>query len=163
MSIAVYPGSFDPVTLGHLDIIGRAASVFDELIVCVMVNSRKSPLFSHEERVEHIKRTVAQYPNVKAESSEGLLIEYMNERGARIIIKGLRAVSDYEWELQMALVNKKLAPNIETLLMPSSEEFTYLSSSIVKEVARYGVDLEMFLPKEIIGDVLKRFESNGWR
>ena len=163
MSIAVYPGSFDPVTLGHLDIIKRAASVFDELIVCVMINSRKSPLFSHEERVYLIEKTVAEFPNVKVESSEELLVEFMNRVGARIAVKGLRAVSDYEWELQMALVNKKLAPNIETLLMPASEEYTYLSSSIVKEVAGYGVNLEPFIPKEILGDIYRRFESNGWR
>ena len=163
MSLAVYPGSFDPVTLGHLDIIKRAASVFDELIICVLINSRKSPLFTPQERVELINRTVSSIPNVTVESSEDLLIEYMNQRGARIAIKGLRAVSDYEWELQMALVNKKLAPNIETLLMPASEEYTYLSSSIVKEVAAYGVDLEAFIPKEIVNDIRQKFESNGWR
>ena len=153
---AVYPGSFDPITLGHLDIIKRAAAVFDELIVCVMVNSNKSALFSLEERLDMIQKTVSEYTNVIIESSQELLVDFMNRVGACIVVKGLRAVSDYESELQMALVNKKLAPNIETLLMPSSEEYTYLSSSIVKEVASYGVDLEAFVPKEVIDDILKK-------
>ncbi|MCL2044767.1 MAG: pantetheine-phosphate adenylyltransferase [Oscillospiraceae bacterium] len=153
---AVYPGSFDPITLGHLDIIKRSLSIFDELIVCVMVNSGKSTLFTIEERLEMIRKTVTQYPNVKIESSQELLVDFMNRMDAKIVVKGLRAVSDYEWELQMALVNKKLAPNIETLLMPASEEYTYLSSSIVKEVANYGVNLEAFVPNEIIDDILKK-------
>ena len=155
---AVYPGSFDPITLGHLDIIKRSASVFDELLVCVMVNSGKSALFSIEERLDMIRKSVVEYPNVTIESSQELLVDLMNRVGARIVIKGLRAVSDYEWELQMALVNKKLAPNIETLLMPSSEEYTYLSSSIVKEVASYGVNLEAFVPNEIIDDILEKIK-----
>jgi pantetheine-phosphate adenylyltransferase len=163
MSIAVYPGSFDPITLGHLNVIRRAASVFDELLVCVMVNSEKDPLFSHEERVELIKRTADKYPNVSAEMSGELLVEFMKRKGARVIIKGMRAVSDYEREFQIALVNRKLDPGIETLLMPSSEKYTYLSSSVVKEMAKYGADLESFVPKEIIDDVLRKVESKGWR
>ena len=163
MSIAVYPGSFDPITLGHLNIIRRAASVFDELVVCVMVNSDKNPLFTHEERVELIKRTVAKYKNVRTEMSAKLLVEFMRNIGAKVIIKGMRAVSDYEREFQIALVNRKLDPGIETLLMPSSEKYTYLSSSVVKEMARYGADLETFVPKEIIEDVLRKTGSNGWR
>ena len=161
MSIAVYPGSFDPITLGHLNIIRRAASVFDELLVCVMVNSNKNPLFTHEERVQLIRRTVTRYPNVKVEASEELVVEFMQKRGAKVIIKGMRAVSDYERELQIALVNRKLAPNIETLLMPSSEKYTYISSSVVKEMAKYGADLGTFVPQEIINDVLARVESLG--
>lgn len=163
MSIAVYPGSFDPITLGHLNIIRRAAAVFDELLVCVMVNSDKDPLFNHEERVELIRRTVARFPNVKAESSKELLVEYMKARGAKVIIKGLRAVSDFDREFQIALVNRKLDDGIETLFMPSSEKYTYLSSTVVKEMARYGADLNTFVPKEIIKDVLKRVESVSWR
>ena len=159
MSIAVYPGSFDPITLGHLNVIRRAAAVFDELLVCVMINSGKDPLFSHEERVELIKRTVARFPNVKVEASKELLVEYMKIRGAKVIIKGLRAVSDFDREFQIALVNRKLDNSIETLFMPSSEKYTYLSSTVVKEMARYGADLETFVPKEIINDVLKRVES----
>ena len=163
MSIAVYPGSFDPITLGHLNIIRRAASIFDELLVCVMVNSDKRPLFDSEERVELIRRTVARYPNVKVESSSELLVMYMKDRNAKVIIKGLRAVSDFDREFQIALVNGKLDQGIETLFMPSSEKYTYLSSTVVKEMARYGADLQTFVPKEIIEDVLKRVESEGWR
>jgi len=163
MSVAVYPGSFDPITLGHLNVIRRAASVFDELLVCVMVNSEKDPLFTHDERVELIKRTVGKYPNVSAEKSGELLVEYMKRKGAKVIIKGMRAVSDYERELQIALVNRKLDPSIETLLMPSSEKYTYLSSSVVKEMAIYGADLKTFVPKEIIEDVVRRVGDKGWR
>ena len=163
MSIAVYPGSFDPITLGHLNVIRRAAAVFDELLVCVMVNSDKNPLFDHEERVELIKRTVTRFRNVKVESSQELLVEFMKARGAKVIIKGLRAVSDFDREFQIALVNRKLDQGIETLFMPSSEKYTYLSSTVVKEMARYGADLNTFVPKEIIADVLKRVESVMWR
>ena len=161
MSVAVYPGSFDPVTLGHLNIIRRAASVFDELIVCVMVNSGKFPLFSYEERVELISRTVTKYPNVTVEYSDELVVEFMKKKNAKVIIKGMRAVSDYEREFQIALVNRKLDPGIETLLMLSSEKYTYLSSSVVREMARYGADLGAFVPKEIIEDVLNRVNSKG--
>jgi len=163
MSRAVYPGSFDPITLGHLNIIRRAAAVFDELLVCVMVNSGKNPLFNHEERVELIKRTVAKYPNVSVEASEELLVSFMKQRGANVIVKGLRAVSDFDREFQIALVNRKLDHRIETLFMPSSEKYTYLSSSVVKEMARYGADLKTFVPQEIIDDVIRRVESEGWR
>ena len=159
MSIAVYPGSFDPITLGHLNVIRRAAAVFDELLVCVMINSGKDPLFTHEERVELIKRTVVRFPNVRVEASKELLVEYMKTRGAKVIIKGLRAVSDFDREFQIALVNRKLDNSIETLFMPSSEKYTYLSSTVVKEMARYGADLETFVPKEIITDVINRVES----
>ena len=158
MSIAVYPGSFDPITLGHLNIIRRTASVFDQLFVCVMVNSSKNPLFSIDERVNMIMRTVARFSNVKVESSEQLLVDYMKDRGAKVIIKGLRAVSDFDREFQIALVNRKLEPGIETLLMPSSEKYTYLSSSVVKEMAGYGADLQTFVPKEIIQDVLSKIK-----
>ena len=163
MSIAVYPGSFDPITLGHLNIIRRAAAVFDKLLVCVMVNSSKRPLFNCEERVELIQRTISRFSNVKVESSEELLVKYMKDREATVIIKGLRAVSDFDWEFQIALVNRKLDPHIETLFIPSSEKYTYLSSSIVKEMASYGADLKTFVPKEIIEDVIRKVESEGWR
>ena len=159
MSTAVYPGSFDPITLGHLNIIRRSASVFDELIVCVMVNSDKNPLFTAAERVELIKRTVEKLPNVKVDMSEALLVDFMKAKGARVIIKGMRAVSDYEREFQIALVNRKLDPGIETMLMLSSEKYTYLSSSVVKEMARYGADLQAFVPTEIIEDVIQRVEK----
>jgi len=163
MSVAVYPGSFDPITLGHLNVIRRAASVFDELLVCVMTNSDKHPLFTPDERVELIKRTLDssldKYPNVRAEKSGELLVEYMKRKGAKVIIKGMRAVSDYEREFQIALVNRKLDPSIETLLMPSSEKYTYLSSSVVREMAKYGADLKAFVPTEIIEDVHRKIGS----
>ena len=159
MSFAVYPGSFDPITLGHLNIIRRAASIFDELYVCVLDNSGKKALFSESERVELISRSVSRFKNVKADSSKALLVDYMKEKGAKVIIKGLRAVSDFDYEFQIALVNRKLDPNIETLFMPSSEKYTYLSSSVVKEMARYGADLSTFVPKEIIDDVNARIEK----
>ena len=163
MSIAVYPGSFDPISLGHLNIIRRSAAVFDELLVCVMSNSEKRPLFTHAERVELIKRTVVRYKNVKVETTTDLLVEYMRERGAKVIIKGLRAVSDFDREFQIALINRKLDPGIETLLMPSSEKYTYLSSTAVKEMAKYGADLSTFVPKEIIDDVNAKVKSVGWQ
>ena len=163
MRTAVYPGSFDPITLGHLNIIRRAAAVFDELIVCVMINSGKTPLFTHDERVALIRKTVEKYPNVRSEASDELLVKYMKRANAKVIIKGLRAVSDYERELQIALVNRELDPSIETLLMPSSEKYAYLSSSVAKEMAKYGADLRSFVPKEIIEDVLIKVESKGWR
>lgn len=158
MSIAVYPGSFDPITLGHLNIIRRAAAVFDELIVLVMVNSDKRPLFSNDERVDFIERTVARFPNVKVESSDELLISYMRDKGANVIVKGLRAVSDFDWEFQIALINRKLDPFIETFFIPSSEKYTYLSSSVVKEMGRYGADLRTFVPSEIIDEVLRKIK-----
>ena len=162
MSIAVYPGSFDPITLGHLNIIRRASTIFEEVVVCVMVNSVKNPLFTIEERVELIQRTIDRFPNVKVASSEKLLVEFMRERKSKVIIKGLRAVSDFDKEFQIALINRKLDSGIETLFMPSSEKYTYLSSTAVKEMARYGADLKTFVPMEIIDDFLKKVENEGW-
>ena len=163
MSIAVYPGSFDPITLGHLNIIRRSAAVFDELLVCVMSDFEKRPLFTYDERVELIKRTVVRYRNVKVETSKELLVEYMRQKGARVIIKGLRAVSDFDREVQISLINRKLDPSIETLLMPSSEKYTYISSTAVKEMARYGADIGTFVPVEIIDDVILKVKSAGWK
>ncbi|MCQ2451615.1 MAG: pantetheine-phosphate adenylyltransferase [Oscillospiraceae bacterium] len=156
MKAAVYPGSFDPVTLGHMNIIERAASIFDKVYVCVMVNSEKNPMFSRQERVEMIQRCCAGLPNVVVETSGGLLVDYAASRGAVAIVKGLRAVSDFDWEFQMALANKKLNPAIETMFLASSEKYTYLSSTVAKEMAKYGADLSDFLPNEIIPDVLNK-------
>lgn len=152
---AIYPGSFDPITLGHLNIIKRAAVCFDRLIVCVMVNSEKvnSGLFRPEERAELIRRVVSKLPNVEVDCSDTLLAEYARQRRACTLVKGLRAVSDYENELQMALINRKINPRLETMFLPSSAKYTYVSSSVVKEMARYGADLSDFLPREIIADV----------
>ncbi|MDR0905440.1 MAG: pantetheine-phosphate adenylyltransferase [Oscillospiraceae bacterium] len=154
--IALYPGSFDPITLGHLNIIRRAARVFDKIIVCVMVNSSKTPLFTLEERVELIERTVSRLGNVEVESSDGLLVKHAKEVGANVIIKGLRAVSDFDWEFQMALANKVIEPEIETLFMTSSSKYTYLSSTVVREMARHDASIDEFVPREIIQDILNK-------
>ena len=161
MKIAVYPGSFDPITLGHLNIIKRAAVCFDKLIVCVLVNSEKvnRGLFTEAERVELIRRVVARLPNVEVDSSGDLIAEYARQKRACTLVKGLRAVSDYENELQMALINRKLNPRLETMFLPSSTKYTYVSSSMVKEMARYGADLSDFLPREIIADVQEKMDS----
>ena len=161
MKTAIYPGSFDPITLGHLNIIKRAAVCFDKLIVCVMVNSEKvnRGLFTPEERVELIRRVVAKLPNVEADWSSTLIAEYARQKRACTLVKGLRAVSDYENELQMALINRKLNPRLETMFLPSSAKYTYVSSSMVKEMARYGAELSDFVPREIIGDVQRKMDS----
>ena len=156
MKIAIYPGSFDPLTLGHLNIIKRAARCFDKLIVCVMVNSQKKGLFSPEERVELIRRVVKQLPNVEVDASALLLAEYARQRRARVIVKGLRANTDFENEFQMALINKKINPELDTMFLTASQKYTFLSSSVVKELAGYGADLTPFVPCEIIDDVHER-------
>ena len=160
MKIAIYPGSFDPNTLLHMNIIKRAALCFDKLIVCVMVNSQKNGLFTPEERVELIRRVVSQLPNVEVDASSILLAEYAKQRRARVIVKGLRAVSDFEAEVQMSVINRKLNPNVDTMFLPSHEKYTYLSSTVVKEMVRYGVELSDFLPREIIQDVKKKTEES---
>ena len=161
MNTAINPGSFDPITLGHLNIIKRAAVCFDKLIVCVMVNSEKvnRGLFTPEERVELIRRVVAKLPNVEADCSSTLIAEYARQKRACTLVKGLRAVYDYENELQMALINRKLNPRLETMFLPSSAKYTYVSSSMVKEMARYGAELSDFVPREIIGDVQRKMDS----
>ena len=156
MSVAIYPGSFDPVTLGHLNIIKRASACFDKLIVCVMVNSNKHGMFTPDERVDLLRRSTKRFPNVEVDFSNELLAAYARRRGARVVVKGLRAVSDYEQEVQMALINRKLNPRPETMFLATSEKYTYLSSTIVKEMARYGADLAEFIPREIVDDVNRR-------
>ena len=156
MSVAIYPGSFDPVTLGLLNIIKRASACFDKLIVCVMVNSNKHGMFTPDERVDLLRRSTKRFPNVEVDFSNELLAAYARRRGARVVVKGLRAVSDYEQEVQMALINRKLNPRLETMFLASSEKYTYLSSTIVKEMARYGADLAEFIPREIVDDVNRR-------
>ena len=161
MKTAIYPGSFDPITLGHLNIIKRAAVCFDKLIVCVMVNSEKvnRGLFTEAERVELIRRVVAKLPNVEVDSSSTLIAQYARQKKACTLVKGLRAVSDYENELQMALINRKLNPRLETMFLPSSTKYTYVSSSMVKEMARYGADLSDFVPREIIADIQEKMDG----
>ena len=161
MNIAVYPGSFDPITLGHLNIIKRASRIFDEVYVAVMVNSAKKPMFTLEERMEFISRTVSRFENVHVDCSDKLLVDYCKSVGSKVIVKGLRAVSDFEMEFQMAHANKKIAPEIETVFLTSSEKYTYLSSTIVKEMARYNADLSQFVPREIIADFQRKMSERG--
>jgi pantetheine-phosphate adenylyltransferase len=159
MKIAIYPGSFDPITSGHLNIIRRAASIFDRLIVCVMVNAGKSPMFSLDERVELIRRVTGDLANVEIDSSNELLADYARRRGSCVIVKGLRAGSDFENEFQMALINHKINPDLDTMFLTAEHQYMYLSSSTVKELGHYEVDLSDFLPEQIIPDFKERINK----
>jgi len=160
MSIAICPGSFDPITLGHLNIIRRASRIFDRVVVCVMFNSTKtSPMFTIEERVDMVKRAVEKYPNVSVDTSDGLLAEYAKKYEGAVIVKGLRAASDFEYEFQMNLINKRINPQLETMFLTASEKYTFLSSSVVREMARYGADLEGLVPDEVIEDINKKADE----
>lgn len=161
MRTVVYPGSFDPCTNGHLDIIERSSRLFDKVVVAVLVNSAKHPLFSVEERIALLRIAVKDLPNVEIRSFSGLLIDFMKEIHADMIIKGIRAVSDFEYEFQMALTNKELLPDIETLFLHTSKEFMFLSSSIVKEIARYGGKLEGLVPSSIIPAIRAKFKTDN--
>ncbi len=159
MKTAIYPGSFDPVTSGHLNIIRRAANIFDKLIVCVMVNAGKDPMFSLEERVDLIRRVTADISNVEVDASSELLAEYAKRKGSCVIIKGLRAGSDFENEFQMALINHKINPMLDTMFLTAEHQYMYLSSSTVKELGSYDVDLSEFLPDAIIPDFQRRIKE----
>lgn len=162
MSLAICPGSFDPITLGHLNIIRRSAQIFDKVVVCIMKNSSKTkPMFSIEERVEMVRKVVARFPNVEVDTAEGLLAEYAKKYDGAVLVKGLRAASDFEYEFQMNLINKKINPQLETMFLTSSEKYTFLSSSVVREMAYYGADLTDFVPCEIIDEIEKKAEF--WR
>lgn len=152
---AVCPGSFDPVTNGHLDIIGRAADLYDEVIVAVLVNQSKSSLFSVDERIEMLVEVTAGYPNVVTESFQGLLVDYCKRRDIAVIVKGLRAVSDFDYELQMAQLNRGMA-GIETVFMPTNPEYSFLASSLVKDVARWGGDVSALVPSEVLHRLVQR-------
>ena len=159
MKNAIYPGSFDPVTIGHLNIIRRASMIFDKLTVCVMVNAGKNPMFTLEERVDLIKRVTSDLPNVEVDFSGELLAEYARKKGKCVIVKGLRAGSDFESEFQMAMINHKLNPDLDTMFLTAEHQYTYLSSSMVKELGRYGADLSDFLPAEIIPDFQRKIQE----
>lgn len=159
MRTAVYPGSFDPVTKGHLDIIRRASKTFDKVYVAILTNSSKTPMFSLEQRLDWLRRSTADIENVEIDSFSGLLVNYLNEKNANIIIKGLRAVSDFEYEFQMALMNRKLNPDVETLFMMTSGKYSYLSSSIVKEIARHRASLDGLVPDFMIDEISKIIEK----
>ena len=160
MKIAIYPGSFDPVTNGHLDIIERSAQIFDRVVVAILVNSNKVPAFSTEEKKEMLLRVTAHLPNVEIDFFDGLLVSFVKSKGAQMIVKGLRAISDFEYEFQMALSNKNIAPEIETLFMMTNSKYSYLSSSIVRELATLGASLEGLVPPEIIEDIVNKLNQD---
>lgn len=157
MKVAIYPGSFDPITNGHLDIIERASKMCDNLIVSVIYNPNKTPLFTLEERVKQVREAVKNYPNVSVDSFSGLLMDYAEQKQATGIIKGLRAISDFEYELQMALMNQKLCPSIETVFLMTSSEYSFLSSSLIKEVARFGGCIKGLVPDNVYKEVINKF------
>ena len=159
MKIAIYPGSFDPITSGHLNIIKRAADIFDKLIVCVMVNAGKNPMFTLDERVELIRRVTGDLANVEVDGSNELLAEYARRKGGCVIVKGLRAGSDFENEFQMAMINHKINPELDTMFLTAEHQYMYMSSSTVKELGSYNVDLSDFLPEQIIPDFKKRVST----
>ena len=162
MSIAICPGSFDPITLGHLNIIRRTARIFDEVVVVIMHNStKKSPMFTVEERVEMVRKATERYKNVKVDSSDILLAEYARQYEGAVIVKGLRAASDFEYEFQMNLINKQIRPELETMFLTASGKYTFLSSSVVREMAMYGADLTGLVPSELIETIEEK--ARVWR
>ena len=162
MTTAICPGSFDPITLGHVDIIRRAAEIFDEVVVCVMHNAaKKSPMFTLEEKLSMARRAVEEYPNVRVDSFDGLLTEYVRRYDKPVVVKGLRAASDFDYEFQMNMINKRLNPTVETMFLTASERYTFLSSSIVREVAQYGAELKGLVPDAIIPDIEEK--AKQWR
>ncbi len=156
---AIYPGSFDPITNGHLDIIDRSSKIFDEIIVGVLNNRQKNPLFSVDERVSMIKGLIKDYPNVRVDSFDGLLIDYAKEISASIIIRGLRAISDFEYELQIAQTNRVESGNLDTIFLTTSLNYSYLSSTIVKEFASYGADISKFVPPEVVPLIEQKYKK----
>lgn len=158
MAKGIYPGSFDPVTLGHLDVIRRSARIMDELVIGVLKNSSKIPLFTAKERVELIQEAVKDLPNVKVVAFDGLTVDFAKQIGATVLIRGLRAVTDFEYELQIAQTNSKLNSDIDTVFFTTSVEYSYLSSSIVKEIASYGGDISKFVPESIVPIIYDKYK-----
>lgn len=156
MAKVVCPGSFDPVTLGHLDIITRASGLFDEVVALVVINPAKNPSFTAEERADMLRKVTAHLPNVSVDTFQGLLADYVRAQGAVAIVKGLRAMSDFEYEFQMALTNRKLVPEAETIFLTTTGENMYLTSSLIKQVAAFRGDISDFVPKEVLGDIERR-------
>ncbi len=158
---AIYPGSFDPVTNGHLDIIERARSLFGQVIVAVLVNRRKTPLFSPSERTEMLRRVTAGWDNVKVDSFQGLLVDYVKRSKATAIVRAIRAVTDYEYEVQMALMNRRLSDEIETVFLVPSEAYSYLSSSLIREVARLGGSVAGLVPAEVESRLIAKVRADS--
>ena len=161
--IAIYPGSFDPITNGHLDVIVRGLPLVDKLIVAILRNETKQPLFSVDERVEMLREVLAPYPQVEVDCFEGLLVDYATRREARLILRGIRAVSDYEYELQMALMNRRLAPRIETVFLMAGEAYSFVSSKLVKEVANLGGNIAGLVPGPVEDRVRQRIKGEAER
>ena len=162
MSISICPGSFDPITLGHLNIVRRCSKIFDRVIVCIMHNAMKpNPMFTVEEKVAMVRKAVERYPNVTVDWSDGLLAEYARQFPGAVIVKGLRAASDFEYEFQMNLINKKINPDLETMFLTASGKYTFLSSSVVREMAFYGADLTGLVPTELIEQIEEK--AKQWR
>jgi pantetheine-phosphate adenylyltransferase len=158
MRTAIYPGSFDPLTNGHLDVVQRAAKLFDRVVIAVAKNEGKNPLFTHGERLALVKQSVKHLSNVEADSFDGLLVEYVAGQKAQAIVRGLRAISDFEFEFQLALMNRKLDENIETIFMMPKDTYTFLSSRIVKEIARLGGDVGAFVPAHVQTALIKKLK-----
>jgi len=161
MRTAIYPGSFDPLTNGHLDLIQRAAKLFDQVIVAIAKNESKRPLFTLDERLEMVAHGIKSLPNVSADTFEGLLVNYAENRSGHAIISGLRAVSDFEFEFQLALMNRKLNERIETIFMMPKDTYTFLSSRIVKEIARLGGDVSTFVPPQVCAALARKLSKKG--
>jgi pantetheine-phosphate adenylyltransferase len=159
MRTAIYPGSFDPLTNGHLDVIERAVKLFDHVVVAVAKNESKQPLFSLEERVELVRRSIKHIPNAEADSFDSLLVDYVQRRNAQAIVRGLRAISDFEFEFQLALMNRKLNEKIETIFMMPKDTYTFLSSRIIKEIARLGGDVTAFVPSHVRTALLEKLKA----
>lgn len=154
---AVYPGTFDPITNGHLDIIERASALFDQVIVTVALNSNKTPLFTKDERKDMIENVISAYNNVTVDMFDGLLVDYSQKMGAEVVIRGLRAVSDFEYEFQMSLTNRKLAPEITTIFLMPNEKYTYLNSSLIRELAKFNADISDFVPEYVKEKLKSKF------
>jgi pantetheine-phosphate adenylyltransferase len=159
MRTAIYPGSFDPLTNGHLDVIERAVKLFDRVVVAVAKNESKQPLFSLEERVDLVRRCIKHIPNAEADSFDRLLVDYVEQRNAQAIVRGLRAISDFEFEFQLALMNRKLNEKIETIFMMPKDTYTFLSSRIIKEIARLGGDITAFVPPQVRTALLEKLKA----
>ncbi len=159
MRTAIYPGSFDPLTNGHLDVIERAVKLFDRVVVAVAKNESKQPLFSLEERVDLVRRSIKHIPNAEADSFDRLLVDYVEQRNAQAIVRGLRAISDFEFEFQLALMNRKLNERVETIFMMPKDTYTFLSSRIIKEIARLGGDITTFVPVHVRAALVEKLKA----